>query len=57
MRTESKTHPKIVVQSVVPASLADELRTRADSERRSVSSLIRLAIEDALHRRDQEARR
>jgi hypothetical protein len=37
-----------VVQSWVPPELARDLRQQAERERRSVSAVIRLAIEDAL---------
>lgn len=36
------------VQSVIPRSLAAELRARAAIERRSLSATIRCAIEDGL---------
>jgi predicted transcriptional regulator len=45
----------IVVQSWVPPSLAAELKRLAESERRSVSATIRLAVEDRL--REQRERR
>jgi hypothetical protein len=38
----------VVIQSWVPVALADELKRHAALERRSVSSAIRLAIEDRL---------
>ena len=38
-----------VVQSWVPAHLAEQLKAQAELERRSVSSTIRLAIEARLH--------
>jgi hypothetical protein len=44
------------VQAVVPSALADQLKTRAVYERRSVSSAIRLAIEDKLRQRDKDRR-
>lgn len=44
-----------VVQSWVPAELAEQLKAKAELERRSVSSTIRLAIEDRL-RSDEEQR-
>ncbi len=40
------------MQAVVPPSLAEQLRSRAGDERRSVSQVIRFAIEDSLHLRD-----
>lgn len=36
------------IQAVVPVDLAAELRARATVERRSLSAVIRNAIEDAL---------
>lgn len=44
-----------VVQSWVPPELAAQLTAQAELERRSVSSTIRLAIEDKL-RSDEERR-
>jgi hypothetical protein len=49
------THRSTVVQAVVPSALADQLKTRAVYERRSVSSLVRIAIEDKLRRRGGRA--
>ena len=37
-----------VVQSWVPRELAAELKRRAEAERRSVSSVIRIAVEERL---------
>jgi CopG-like RHH_1 or ribbon-helix-helix domain, RHH_5 len=37
-----------IVQSWVPVELADELKEHAQRERRSVSSVVRNAIEDAV---------
>jgi hypothetical protein len=57
----STESPGQVVQSWVPTELAEELKRHARSERRSVSAVVRLAIEDSLHRDGQtvtdEARR
>ena len=44
-----------IVQSWVPPELAEQLKAQAELERRSVSSTIRLAIEDKL-RADEEQR-
>jgi hypothetical protein len=57
--TETDSHrTTVVVQAVGPSSLADQLKTRAVCERRPVSSMIRLAIEDQLSRgRDEGHRR
>ena len=47
--TESKSGAeRTIVASWVPRSLADEIRRKAEVERRSVSSLIRNAVEDQL---------
>ena len=46
--------PGTIVQAVVPPALADQLRSRARDERRSVSQVIRLAIEDAMRRRGED---
>jgi hypothetical protein len=40
----------VVIQSWVPVALAEELKRHAASERRSVSSVIRIAVEDAVRR-------
>jgi len=54
--TESKTGAeRAIVASWVPRSLADEIRRMAEAERRSVSSVIRNAVEDKL--REGEERR
>ena len=45
---QSKDRPGRTVQAVVSPALADELRARAQAERRSISALIRIALEDAL---------
>ncbi len=51
---ESKTdRTGIIVQAWVPPSLADEIKTRAEVERRSVSAVIRLALEDQLQSRER----
>jgi len=52
-RTEESTGT--LVQSWVPLNLAAELNRHADADRRSVSSTIRLAIEDKM-RADEERR-
>ncbi len=36
------------IQAVVPIDVAAELRAKADAERRSLSSVCRIALEDAL---------
>jgi hypothetical protein len=38
------------VQTWLPQSLAEQLRAQAELERRSVSAVIRLALEDQLRR-------
>jgi Ribbon-helix-helix protein, copG family len=38
------------VQTWLPISLAEQLKAQADLERRSVSAVIRLAVEDQLRR-------
>ena len=38
------------VQTWLPLSLAEQVRAQADLERRSVSALIRLAVEDQLRK-------
>jgi hypothetical protein len=48
--TQEKTSGK-VVQAWLPHPLDKELRKHAESERRSLSSTIRLAVEDALRRK------
>jgi CopG-like RHH_1 or ribbon-helix-helix domain, RHH_5 len=53
---QTDTHRSTVVQAVVPPSLAEQLRSRARDERRSVSQVVRLAIEDSLRRRGQGGR-
>ena len=37
-----------IVQAWVPVELADELKQHAERERRSVSSVVRNAVEDAI---------
>jgi hypothetical protein len=37
-----------VVQSWMPADLARDLKKQADAERRSVSAVVRIAVEDKL---------
>ena len=46
--TESSGPTGTIVQSWVPIPVAEQLKAQADLERRSVSSLIKLAIEDRL---------
>jgi Ribbon-helix-helix protein, copG family len=53
---QTDTHRSTVVQAVAPPSLAEQLRSRARDERRSVSQVVRLAIEDSLRRRGQGGR-
>ncbi len=50
-----KTHPSgsEIVQAVVPRELAEELRQAARMERRSMSAVLRNALEDALGRNPQ----
>jgi len=45
-----------VVQAWLPHPLDQELRKHAEAERRSLSSTIRLAVEDKLRAADQERR-
>jgi CopG-like RHH_1 or ribbon-helix-helix domain, RHH_5 len=44
------------VQAWVPPDLARQLKAHADSERRSVSQVVRLAIEDQLRAKGRRAR-
>jgi predicted DNA-binding protein len=44
------------VQSWMPSELAERLKARAELERRSVSAVVRLAVED-MFRTDEERRR
>jgi hypothetical protein len=56
MATTSTERPSgAVVQAWLPHPLDQELRKHAEAERRSLSSTIRLAVEDLL-RADQERR-
>jgi hypothetical protein len=55
MTTEAPTGE--VVQSWVPPELARQLKRQAQRERRSVSSAIRIAIEDQRRRDAQPERR
>jgi Ribbon-helix-helix protein, copG family len=48
--TTDTKEPGTVVQAWVPPALAAQIKARADDERRSVSAVIRLALEDALRR-------
>ena len=43
--------PGRVIQSWVSPELAKQIRAAAQDERRSVSSMIRIAVEDSLQRR------
>ena len=52
-----KTDPSGVrLQSWVPPALAAELKQHADAERRSVSQVVRLAIEDQLRAKGRRSR-
>jgi hypothetical protein len=42
------TDPGMVVQAWVPSALARQIKARAEHERRSVSAVIRNAVEDRL---------
>ena len=42
------TKKRTTIASWVPPTLADEIRLRAENERRSISSVIRFALEDSL---------
>jgi hypothetical protein len=55
LTTTAKTSGTII-QSWVPAALAVELKRRAAAERRSVSSVIRIAVEDQLRRAQEDER-
>jgi hypothetical protein len=46
--TETKQSTTVIVQSVLPPELAEQLKAQAELERRSVSQTIRLALEDRL---------
>jgi predicted transcriptional regulator len=46
--TETKPRSGAIVQSWVPPRLAAELKQLADRDRRSVSAIIRHALEDRL---------
>lgn len=48
MADQQTTPPTTTIQAVVPRDLAAELRARAAIERRSLSAVVRNAIEDAL---------
>jgi hypothetical protein len=48
----SKTRQPHQIQAWVPTSLVDRVRAQAQSERRSVSAWVRLAIEDRLENGD-----
>lgn len=44
------TKSGIKVQAWLPVSLAEQLKAQADLERRSVSAVVRLCVEDQLRR-------
>jgi hypothetical protein len=44
----STQSPGVIVQSWVPPELAEQLKAQSKAERRSVSAVIRIAIEDQL---------
>ena len=46
MATDAKQSGTVIVQSVLPPDLAEQLKAQAELERRSVSQTIRLALED-----------
>ena len=46
-----------VIQSWVPPALAEQVKQHADRERRSVSALVRIALEDQLGRSRSPGRR
>ena len=48
MATQTKERGRVIVQSVLPPALAERLKAQADAESRSVSNLIKLAVEDRL---------
>ena len=54
MATETR-QPGTVIESWVPPALAAQVKARAEDERRSISALIRLALEDTLRREDAMA--
>ena len=56
MTTQSKPgEARTIVASWVPQTLADAIRQKAEAERRSVSSVVRNALQDQL--REAEERR
>jgi Ribbon-helix-helix protein, copG family len=54
-QTESSKPSAAVAHTWLPADLAEQLKAQAELERRSVSSVIRIAVEDKL--RSDEQRR
>ena len=56
MTPTSTSDSGVIVQSWVPPQLAEQLKAEADLERRSVSAVIRIALEDKL-RGGEERRR
>lgn len=46
----STQSPGVIVQSWVPPELAEQLKAEADLQRRSVSAVIRIAVEDQLRK-------
>jgi hypothetical protein len=52
MATSIESPAGQVVRSWVPHELADQLKSTARTERRSLSAVIRLALEDQLRERD-----
>jgi hypothetical protein len=55
--TTSTESPGTVVQSWVPVALAERLKAQAELERRSVSAVVRLAVEDRLRAAGGEGER
>ena len=50
MATEAKESGRVIVQSVLPPALAERLKAQAELERRSISAVVRNAVEDQLRR-------
>ena len=50
MATEAKESGRVIVQSVLPPALAERLKAQAERERRSISAVVRNAVEDQLSR-------
>ena len=46
----STQSPGVIVQSWIPPELAEQLKAQSKAERRSVSAVVRIAIEDQLSR-------